>query len=253
MDTLVKTPEIKPLEIKPLEINTPPKNLKVVRIPTSGLPIRLIKVPLVDIGPGSIKEDDCKGFEKALGHIPDLKSITDPKDFSWAHRSLVGISAKTIPDYWDGDGKTTWKREYMMYLCVDKKSGLPLNKYLNKLLADTSGGRGARQDLIVYGESFVFKKEPNLKGPDMFECAECTHIDQDSVKKEPELKRPECTHIDQDSVKKEPELKSPDVIKRAEYIHMDQRFVDSAKYESRGKVILEQLLRGYTEGDFHCV
>ena len=219
--------------VKIEEISTVPKDLEVVRIPVSGFPIRLEKFPLVDVGPGGINEDKCKDFERKLGHVPDLRSYTNPKDFSWTHRSLVGISAKTIPEYWDEDEKTAWKRDYMMYLCVDKGAGLPRNKYLHSILDDTSGGRGARQHLDVYGDVFVFKKEPELETP--------------------VSERAEDGHMDQISVKKEPELKGPDVFERAEYVHMDQEFVDSAKYTFRGKVIIGHLLRIFTEGGFDHV
>lgn len=225
------------IPVEAQEINTFSKDLEVVRIPFSGFPIRLEKIPLVDVSPGGINKDEFKDFERKLGHIPDLRSHTNPKDFSWAHRSLVGISATNVPESWaeDKDGrKTTWKRDYMMYLCVDKGAGLPQNKYLHKRLDETKEGRGARQDLDVYGDAFVFKKKPKSKGPDVSERAESTHMDE---------------HF----VKEEPSLKSPDMLERAEYIHMDQEFVDSAKYAFQGKIILENLLRVSTEGDFDYV
>lgn len=198
MDTPVKTQEI----------DTPPKYLKVVRIPIHGSTLYLEDVPLVEVGPGGISKDECKDFEKKLGHIPDMRSYNGSKHFSWAHRSLVGTSAKSVPKDWDEDLNTTWKRDYMMYLCVEAGAGLPRNEYLNKALLDdgASGARMIRKNPIVYGDAFVFKKEPNLQGPEVFERAEYTQIDRD--------------------------------------------FVDSAKGGFRAKGILQELLTGFTEGDF---
>lgn len=44
----------------------------------------------------------------------------------------------------------------MMYLCLDKKSGLPRNKIIGRL-ANFS-------DVKVYGDAFIFKMEPRYFG-----------------------------------------------------------------------------------------
>lgn len=158
-------------------MDTPSEYLEVIRIPIKGFPRRPEQVPLVEVGPGGISTDECKEFEIKLGHIPDLKSYKKLEHFSWDYRSLVGTLAKNVPGEWGG----TWKRDYMLYLCVDARAGLPRNEYLKEVLDASSGGRGTRPAPIVYGEAFVFKKEPKLQGPDVFERAGYTHMDQDFV------------------------------------------------------------------------
>ena len=158
-------------------MDTPSKDLEVVCIPIKGSPMRPEKVPLVKVGPGGISKDECKEFEKELGHLPDLRAYEKFRHFSWTYRSLVGILAKNLPGEWGG----TWKRDYMLYLCVDERAGLPRNEYLEEVLDDSSGERGTRPAPIVYGDAFVFKKEPKLQGPDVSERAEYAHMDQDLV------------------------------------------------------------------------
>lgn len=160
------------------EIVTSPSRLKVVRIPFYGSTLHLEEVPLVDVGPGGISKDECKDFEKKLGHIPDLRSYNDSKSFNWAHRFLVGSLANNVPKFWDDTQDTTWKRDYMLYLCVDPRAGFPRNQYLQQILGDTSKDRLTRAPLIAYGDAFVFRKEPKLHSVDVFERAGYTHMDQ---------------------------------------------------------------------------
>ena len=157
-------------------MDTPSEDLEVIRIPIKGLP-RPEKVPLVEVGPGGISTDECKDFEIKLGHIPDLRSYEKQKHFSWTYRSLVGTLAKKVPEGWGG----TWKRDHMLYLCVDARAGLPQNEYLMKVVDISNKGRVTSPAPIVYGDAFVFKKEPKLQGPGVSERAEYTHMDQDFV------------------------------------------------------------------------
>ena len=126
--------------------------LQVVRLPCDGSPMELKKIPLVDIGTGDIEKDDCNDLEKRLEHIPNLKSFASSKHFSWFYRTLVGTVNNDV-------GEDSWKADYMMYMCLDKRSDLPHNDELERLVKI---GRGPAHPMVpfdVYGDAFVFRME----------------------------------------------------------------------------------------------
>ena len=162
-----------------MEQNT---DLRVLCIPCHNSPMFLMKLPLINIGPGGIKEEQCNDLEKQLLHIPNLKSLDNPKSFRWANRKLVSL---TKNDACHG----RLNGDYMMYMCLDECSKLPHNKYLQELV---DLGRGPNIPTIafkVYGDAFVFRmesksKEHNDRGPATYVDMESGFIDS-ALSREP--------------------------------------------------------------------
>lgn len=131
--------------------------LQVVRIPCDGSPMKLTTIPLIAIGDKKMPESACVDFETTIEHIPAMKSVDKPKRFSWAHRKLVGPVNNKV-------GLLPWQADYMMYLCLDERSGLPHNEELERLVRL---GRGpaypTMEPFDVYGDAFVFRMEPQSK------------------------------------------------------------------------------------------
>ena len=123
--------------------------LEVVRIPCDGSSMFVTAVPLVNIGSRGISMNDCDNFEKELGQILDLRSPKGSK-FSWAHRKLVGLANNDM-------GTEPWKKDYMMYMCLDERSGLPHNEYLEELVNLGEGPSTPFVPFKVYGDAFVFR------------------------------------------------------------------------------------------------
>lgn len=134
----------------------PKPGLKVVRIPCDGSPMKLTTIPLINIGERKMHEDECIDFEKLLEHIPNMKSVDNSKRFSWAYRKLVGIVNNNV-------GEVSWKADYMMYLCLDKRAGLPHNEELERLVKLGRGPAYVMDPFDVYGDAFVFRMEPQSK------------------------------------------------------------------------------------------
>ncbi|KAF6231584.1 hypothetical protein HO173_010116 [Letharia columbiana] len=151
-------------------------DLKVVHISYApGIdPLSLMKMPLANIGSGDISEDECNGFEKQLEHIPNLKSHSDPKTFSWAHRSLFEIGNEKVAY---GIGKEPMI--YMVYMCRDANAGLPHNQYLEDMVRDVYDHPRATlmPPIKVYGDAYVFMRKPYSKEPD--ESQRATYVDMD--------------------------------------------------------------------------
>lgn len=152
----------------------PKTGLKVVRIPCDGSPMKLTTIPLINIGDKKMHENECIDFEKVLEHIPDMKSVVNPKRFSWAYRKLVGIVNNNV-------GEVSWKADYMMYLCLDERSGLPHNEELERLVRLGRGPAYPMDPFDVYGDAFVFRMEPQSKQCDEPKRAKYIHMDRDFV------------------------------------------------------------------------
>lgn len=166
----------------PLNMDPPTDILLVARIPCNASvhyrkarPVRLEETPLINIGPGGISENECVDLEKTLGHIPDMRKFDDPKTFSWAKRSLVGL---TIPSPLDGV-----KFDYMMCMCQDQAAGLPHNEYLEGIFKETmKTGRGTLMaPRTVFGDAFVFRMQPKSNALDKSERARYISMDTDFV------------------------------------------------------------------------
>ena len=155
---------------KYLQVNNPSKHLKprpleVVHIPIDvlrGEPFaRLEKVGLINIGDGGIPENKCNDFEKELGWIPELRSF---KNFSWTHRSLLGISNESMPHL-----TGHWKADYRVYVWMDEPDNC--GRYLHE--PDSLGRNHTLEDIAEFdvksckesllkfkirGDAFVFKR-----------------------------------------------------------------------------------------------
>ena len=96
-------------------------------------------------GPRRILKSSCTKIEKELGHIPDKNALERyASNFSWEHRTVVKARLRAGKD----DGVKL--ADYLMYVCLDESTGLPLNNLLSGSLV-----AGAPK---VYGGAFVFKK-----------------------------------------------------------------------------------------------
>ena len=126
-----------------------PKNIKsrldVIRIPCDGPPFRITSLPLIAIGNGGIKPEDCVPGEEWLVQFPNMWSIANEPKFNWHHRRLIGIPAKDL--------SSSVNETYLMYVCYEETAGVPHNKYLEQL----SG-------FEMYGESFLFKMYTDFDG-----------------------------------------------------------------------------------------
>ncbi len=127
----------------------------------------LTRIPLTEIGPGGIKKNKCNKFEKELEHIPNMKSLDDNKTFSWAKRRLVGLSNIDKDD-------SAWKADYMMYMCLNKRSGPPQNMFLTRFVEID------KNPIKVYGDAFVFAMECQPKGSE-HERAKYVDMDKEFV------------------------------------------------------------------------
>lgn len=100
-----------------------------------------------------------------------MQEFDDPKTFSWAKRSLVGLPILRLED----DAKV----EYMMYMCQDHEANLPHNEYLENLFKVCySKGRSALMaPRTIFGDAFVFMMEPKS---DQFDKSQrARYIDMD--------------------------------------------------------------------------
>ncbi|CAD6570814.1 MAG: hypothetical protein ASARMPRED_003950 [Alectoria sarmentosa] len=154
-------------------------DLKVVRIPynvSEASPICLTNIPLIATGSEGLSKGECKEFEKQLGSIPNMQLFNDPQTFSWADRSLSQVSNVRM-----GVGATA---DYMMYVCRKEGGRLPPNEYMQKTPQESfEKGRGTSTDpSVVYGDAFIFKKEPESKGSDKSEGARYIVMDKGFVK-----------------------------------------------------------------------
>ncbi|KAL9072032.1 MAG: hypothetical protein Q9161_003806 [Pseudevernia consocians] len=117
-------------------------HLEVAWIPHNGsehVPMTLIPIPLIE------SDTSTKELEAQLQRVPKIQD-TPGLTFSWAHRTLI-----KVPSIYLGPFAPEWDDDYMIYVCLDEKAGLPVNKYLNQL----NGLSNAR----VYGDAFIFKQQ----------------------------------------------------------------------------------------------
>lgn len=148
-------------------------DLEVLRIPCNGSSMFLTTIPLIPIGPGGINKDECNDLEKQLQHMPNVKSLDSPKSFRWTYRTLVGLTKNDV-------GHEPLNGDYMMYLCLDERSELPHNDYLEELV---NLGRGPIKTILfkVYGDAFVFRMKSKSKGSDERLPATYVHMDSGFV------------------------------------------------------------------------
>ena len=140
-----------------------PTELQVLRIPCDGSTVRLENISLVDIGPGGIDEKEALKFERDLMHIPNVKSL-DPGIFSWKYRRLHGLPV------WQYEGENIHDEDYhdedyMAYLCMEEKSNLPQNKFVDRFIGVDLRGRNMEGTVKIFGDVLVFR----AKGQ-MLEC-----------------------------------------------------------------------------------
>lgn len=134
----------------------------------------LTRIPLINIGPEGINKDECNDLEKQLLHIPDVRSLNSMKHFSWAYRKLVAF---TKNDACHGP----LNGDYMMYLCLDERSELPHNDYLEELVELGRGPLIPTVPFKVYGDAFVFRMESKSKNVDERRPAIYVHMDDGFV------------------------------------------------------------------------
>ena len=149
----------------------PNTNPEVLRIPCHDSPMFLMKLPLINIGPGGINKDECNDLEKQLLRIPNVKALDNSEPFRWANRKLVNFTKNDARH-----GRLNG--DYMMYMCLDEDSKLPHNRYLEELVRLGRGPKIPTVPFNVYGDAFVFRmesksKEANDRGP-------ATYVDMDS-------------------------------------------------------------------------
>ena len=131
--------------------------LDLVHLPCDDSPINMKTVALVDIDPEEFDKDNYKDFEKKLRRIPDVQSF---QGFGWAHRTLASLSKENL-----GKGIGRWpEAEYLLYVCMDEKSGLMRNSRVQEILA-AYGGKDAplRFATKAYRDAFVFTMKPRSK------------------------------------------------------------------------------------------
>lgn len=95
-------------------------------------------IALTKVGHDGVGSDDCIEMEKWLGSFLNLKPIDNKMTFSWEYRQLLGTSVKELGCSVDS--------VCLLYLCCDRKSKLPSNRYLEDL-----------SEVCVYGDAFMFK------------------------------------------------------------------------------------------------
>ena len=150
------------------------KDLQILRVPCNGSSMSLTKVPLINIGSGGIKKDDCNDWEKQLQHLPNVKSFDSVKSFSWTYRKLVGLTKNDV-------GHEPLNGDYMMYMCLDLRSGFPHNDYLEELANLGRGPWMPTVPLKVYGDPFVFKMRSESRESEEYRPAMYLHMDSGFV------------------------------------------------------------------------
>ena len=152
----------------------PSTHLQVLRIPCNGSSMSLTTIPLINIGPGGINQNECNNLETQLQHIPNVKSLDRPKHFRWAYRNLVAFTKNDVRhEPLNGD--------YMMYLCLDPDSKLPHNEYLEELVELGRGRLDPTVPFKVYGDAYVFRMESRKEGSDGGRPAKYVHMDSGFV------------------------------------------------------------------------
>ena len=120
-------------------------HLDVIRIPCHGPPFHITRLPLITIGNGGMKPEDCVPGEEWLVQFPNMYSLAHEPQFNYRQRRLIGIPANDL--------STSVKETYLMYVCYEETAGMPHNRYLE----DLSG-------FNMFGESFLFKMEEDFGG-----------------------------------------------------------------------------------------
>ena len=150
-------------------------DIEVLCIPGNGSSMFITNIPLIPIGHGGINRDECNDLEKQLQHIPNVESLDSLKIFRWTYRKLVGYTK-------NDEGHEPWNDDYMMYLCLDERSELPHNDYLEGLvnlgkeLEDQGREPIKPVPLKVYGDAFVFRMKSKSKGSDERMPAQYIHM-----------------------------------------------------------------------------
>ena len=111
--------------------------VKIMRIPCDGSPISIVTTPLIGIGDGGIKAEDCTENEEGLLLFPDIEVLEQDFDFRCSHRQLLCLSATNVSPVENTD--------HMLYVCEEEESGLPRNKILEDL-----------SEMKMYGDGFWF-------------------------------------------------------------------------------------------------
>ena len=135
---------------------------EVVKIPCNHAvtnPICLTNISLTDIDI-SISTDNGRRLEERLVRVPNLRLHSLPKTFSWPHRLLTELSGDDLQPF-----AIEERLEYMMYMCMDKEAGLPLNRYLKTIYG-----------VLVYGDAFIFKVKSDRLGKER--GAKYLHFDE---------------------------------------------------------------------------
>ena len=150
-------------------------HLKAVRIPCDDSLVELMEIPLIEVGQGGISERECRGIEKELEHIPNMKLLDAPRTFSWDHRSLF------IRQSYQTEGFEPWWVDYMIYMSLDSGVGLPPNARIRSVMQDPNreGHMAGMEEIELYGDAFVFKM--NSKSPGSGEPKRAAYTDMDEV------------------------------------------------------------------------
>ena len=111
--------------------------VEAIRLGCDSSPFHKIQIPLIDCRNGDISSKSCTKTEKWLGCFPDM-SLYNSRYFSWDHRHLATIAVQ--------EHNRVECTVYLMYVCGEKESRLPVNKYLESF--------STRR---LYGDGVLFK------------------------------------------------------------------------------------------------
>ena len=135
----------------------------------------IAKVPIIKIGPrGIINKDECNDWEKQLQYLPNVKSLDNVKSFRWSYRKLVGLTKNDA-------GHEPLNGDYMMYMCLDLRSGLPHNDLLEELANSGREPWMPTAPLKVYGDAFVFRMLSEARESEEYRPAMYVHMDSGFV------------------------------------------------------------------------
>lgn len=117
---------------------SPEYTAEALRLPCDGSRVRIVNIPLTEVGGDDKSLKKWLDKEIWLGHFPDMDTLTRSSIFSWDHRQLLSIPADKLGGSFD--------TKFLIYVCYERKAKLTKNEYLEKL----SG-------VHMYGDSFLFK------------------------------------------------------------------------------------------------
>ena len=128
----------------------------VIRCNTPYISVK--KVPFFEINPAKSAKDNYQDLENEVLNVSEFREI---KDDGWTHASIASLAIDTGR----GSAKELQATSYLLYVCMDERSGLPHNETVEKIL--TKNEDGTRPALKAFGDAFVFatKLKSRVFGP----------------------------------------------------------------------------------------